>query len=284
MTSVDKLLQSPEDLTVRITRTLSDACRKADCLPETLADETFPSAVLLLLSPGFHYRQKSPCLILNKRSQRVKQPGDICCPGGSVSPLFDAGLAGLMALPGSSVKDWRRRTGGNPAHPAWFKALRILFAAGLRESFEEMRLNPFGVQLLGPLPPQQLVMFRRIIYPIAAWVPRQRRFRTNWEVEKIVSIPLTDLLSSGRYAAYRPHIASRLVKKFRRTTQDYPCFVFYDGRQREILWGATYRIIARFLDIVFDFRPPDMSTLPVIHGKLDAAYLTGAERRNGSKP
>ena len=42
---------------------------------------------------------------------------------------------------------------------------RLLFAASIRESFEEMGLNPFGVQFLGPLPPQRLVMFHREIFP-----------------------------------------------------------------------------------------------------------------------
>lgn len=64
--------------------------RLKECLPQTNAplapeDTAAPSCVLLLLGPQFSpnggpYR---PCLILNKRSERVRQPGDLCCPGAA---------------------------------------------------------------------------------------------------------------------------------------------------------------------------------------------------------
>jgi hypothetical protein len=47
-----------------------------------------------------------------------------------------------------------------------------------------------------------------------------------------------------------------------------------DGR-RELLWGATYRIIMNFLTSVMDFVPPDFSRLPVLAGRLKGSYITG---------
>ncbi len=64
-------------------------------------------------------------------------------------------------------------------------------------------MNPVGVSFLGPLPPQQLAMFQRIIYPMVCWVPRQKRFFPNWEVEKLVYIPLRKLLNPDNYALCR---------------------------------------------------------------------------------
>ena len=81
--------------------------------------------------------------------------------------------------------------------------MALLFATSLRESFEEMRLNPMGVKFLGPMPSTSLVMFRRVIYPLVGWLKRQKHFFPNWEVEKMVYIPLEELLRGERYACYR---------------------------------------------------------------------------------
>ena len=66
-----------------------------------------------------------------------------------------------------------------------------------------MRLNPLGIQFLGPLPSESLVMFHRVLYPMVGWIARQRHFFPNWEVEKIIRVPLEDLLQPENYACYR---------------------------------------------------------------------------------
>jgi len=138
---------------------------------------------------------------------------------------------------------------------------------------EEMRLNPLGITFLGPLPPQRLAMFHRVIYPMVGWIGRQRRFFPNWEVEKIVTIPLRNLLKRTDYARYRLRMGSALGIEAR--VKDFPCFVHRDGVERELLWGATYRIVMDFLEIVYGFSPPDVESLPVIRGTLNSNYLTG---------
>ena len=138
-----------------------------------------------------------------------------------------------------------------------------------------MRLNPFGVRFLGPLPPQSLVMFQRVIYPMVAWVQRQKRFFPNWEVDKIVYIPLRDLLNPANYRRYRLCIQTRANEQSSNLGQDYPCFRFQTDSDKEILWGATYRITTEFMEYIFGFKPPDLETLPVIEGILDQNYLTG---------
>jgi len=148
----------------------------------------------------------------------------------------------------------------------------------LRESLEEMRLNPLLVKFLGPLPPQRLEMFHRVIYPMAGWITGQKRFFPNWEVEKIVYIRLRDLLNEDRYACYRLQMETRQNSKGNGITQDFPCFLHQNRYEREVLWGATYRIITVFLELVFGFSPPPMENLPVIEGALADNYLTGTER------
>ena len=211
-----------------------------------------------------------PCLILNKRSVNVRQPGDLCCPGGRVSRRLDAGLATLLRLPMLPLARWHYWQHWRKTRPRDAKWLRFLLATGLRESVEEMRLNPFGLDFLGPLPAQPLVMFQRVIYPMVVWVLSQKRFYPNWEIEKIIYIPLRDLLNPARYARYRLRFEAQSTAP---QVNTFPCFRYEKENKAELLWGATYRITAVFLEYVFGFVPPDVNSLPEIHGRLSRAYL-----------
>ena len=229
------------------------------------------SAVLFLLGrqPGKTNSPGELCLILNKRSADVRQAGDLCCPGGRVSPRLDAGLAKLLRLPTLPLARWPFWTDWHEKQPQHARWLRLLLATGLRESVEEMRLNPFGLKFLGPLPPQKLVMFQRIIYPMVIWISQQKRFYPNWEVEKIVSIPLRDFFNPDQYARYHLRIETSSTGEYVNT---FPCFRYKKENETEILWGATYRIAMVFLKIVFGFSPPDLDSLPEIRGRLSRAY------------
>ena len=235
------------------------------------------SAVMLLLGgKGEECSGKiEPCLILNKRSDKVRQAGDLCCPGGGIEPRLDSCLAGLLKLPCSPLTAWPYWHQYRRTRPEKGRALALFLAAGLRESFEEMRLNPLGVKLLGPLPRQQLIMFKRAIYPIVGWVNRQKRFYPNWEVEAVVRIPLRSLFVPENYARYRLRFDSRAGETTPPVIDDYPCFCQPDGPRTEILWGATYRIVMAFMESVFGFKPPDMAGLPVVDGVLDDRYASG---------
>lgn len=235
------------------------------------------SSVLFLLGtqPGQDELTSGLNLILNKRSLKVKQPGDLCCPGGSISSRLDTFLARLLHLPGSPLTRWPYWSRWRMLHHRDANRLALLFATGLRESLEEMRLNPLGVRFLGPLPPQRLIMFDKVMYPMVCWVPRQKRFFPNWEVEKVVFIPIINLLDPNNYACYRLRVEMPHQGKNNPNTMDYPCFIHKYRDESEILWGATYRIAMVFLDVVYGFQPPDMESVPVVHGTLRESYLTG---------
>jgi len=130
-----------------------------------------------------------------------------------------------------------------------------------------------GVTFLGPMPSQDLRMFKRVLYPMVVWVNRQHRFLPNWEVEGIVRVPLRKLLEPDAYAVYRIRFQDPGQWTF---TRDFPCFRHEKGKEKEILWGVTYRIVMVFLDIVFDFKPPLPECLPVIQGAMNEHYLNGA--------
>lgn len=230
------------------------------------------SAVLFLLGKNAN---GDPCLILNKRSRQVPQPGDLCCPGGGISPALDSLLARGLNLPATPLARWPHRTWWWRYRKSDFPKLALLLAAGLREGLEEMRLNPFGVRFLGPMAAQQLVMFKRAIYPLVGWVNRQRRFYPNWEVDKIVRIPVSAFFESGNYARYRISFMSGTPGEPDMPFRDMPCFVHRNKGQDELLWGATYRITEAFLKTIFGYVPPAMGSLPVIHRRLDRDYIEG---------
>ncbi len=231
------------------------------------------SSVLFLL--GRHPHSSLPCLILTKRSLKVRQPGDLCCPGGSIARRRDTFLSNLLKLPFLPLGRWPHWKFWCQRNAQAAQTLAILLATALRESLEEMRLNPLGVRFLGLLPPQSLVMFDRVIYPLVAWVHRQQRFYPNWEVEKIVLIPLQELLRSENYARYRLNSGSDSNRKQTLHATDFPCFRHTYKGETEILWGATYQITCTFLKVIFDYSPPDWSALPIVNGTLVDNYLTG---------
>jgi len=231
------------------------------------------SAVLFLLGPGAYGK---PVLILNKRSRRVRQPGDLCCPGGGVQPTLDALLARCLRLPAPPLSRWSKGFWWRRYREKDWTKLALLLAAALREGFEEMRLNPLGVRFLGPMAAQRLVMFRRTIYPLVGWVPRQRLFFPNWEVEKIVRIPLANLFEADNYACCRISFQDTANGGPDIPYRDTPCFVHRGSGGEELLWGATYRLTERFLNTVFGYLPPAVSALPVVRMRLDHHYLGGS--------
>ena len=275
LNNIDRLLQDTAAFKQHIICRLEEHNSAASVFALDKADWRTVSAVLFLLGryPGKGRFSGQPCLILNKRSANVRQPGDLCCPGGRISPRLDVVLAAMLRLPMSPLvrwPHWQRWRRERPHQAGW---LRLLLATGLRESVEEMRLNPFGLIFLGPLMAQSLVLFNRVIYPMAIWVSGQTRFYPNWEVEKIVCIPLRDFFNPEKYARYRLRIENPSAGDILNT---FACFQHIKAGEAEILWGATYRITTGFLKRVFDFEPPDMHSLPEIHGRLGSSYLSRA--------
>lgn len=235
----------------------------------------YASAVLLLMGRNWLGDRFSddPHLILNKRSHLVRQPGDLCCPGGGIEMPWDLYISRLLRLPVWPL--WRywplKRTVAS-------QTLALMLATGLRESFEEMGLNPLTVRFLGPLPPQRLIMFNRVIYPMVGWIACQKRFRLNWEVASIATIPIRDLLKKQYYARYMLDMASTGGQDESGTVKEFPCFCVQNSLYGERLWGATYRIVMELLQSVFNFIPPPNEALPQVKGHLSRDYLTGTTR------
>ncbi len=270
------LLRNPRALREYISEALHERSQGGHDFPEDILRSPKISSVLFLLSGNCNGVAQEPCVVFNKRSFRVRQPGDLCFPGGRVAPRLDFFLSKVLKSPLSPLAQWRFWPQWRDRCVEQANRLSLLLATSLRESAEEMRLNPFGVTFLGPMPPEDLLMFRRILYPMVAWINRQKHFLPNWEVEKIVHIPLRELLHPDSYACYRLHFKGSGKTGDEGYTQDFPCVYHQNEREKEVLWGATFRIAMSFLKTVFGFTAPSMDSLPVIFKTLDERYLNGS--------
>jgi 8-oxo-dGTP pyrophosphatase MutT (NUDIX family) len=219
-----------------------------------------------------------PHLLLNKRSNLVKQPGDLCCPGGRVHPHVDTLLGYFLNLPFAPLARSRGWRVFSKQARSWRQSLSRFWACSLRESWEEMGLLPWRVEFLGMLPLDQLRLFKRTILPLVGWISEHRSFRPNWEVEKIVPVPISSLLEPSNYSVYVLHENIKGPNPLPQGQASFPCFVHRGTQGEEILWGATYRIVMSFLERVYDFDPPAAKHLRVTYGRLSSGYLTGKTR------
>lgn len=215
--------------------------------------------------------------LLSKRSENVQQPGDLCAPGGGIHPFIDSLSEMLLQfglLPGVRGPALERaRSRGKQTYE------KILFLLGnaLRESWEELRLSPFNVEFLGPLPTYCLQSRRWIIFPLVGRVKRSWKARFSWEVDKIVSIPLELFFQPENYGVYSLEVPEKLVAQGIPNPWEFPCLIHREDEEEEILWGATFKVIQTFFKIVFDFSFPPAETGRVIHRPLASNYLTGRQ-------
>ena len=217
-------------------------------------------------------RHDEVVLQLIKRSAAVTQGGDISAPGGMLSPRIDGFLKSLLmlgvipALRGDARRNVRKKG------PREYSAVALFLANALRESWEEIHLNPCNVEFLGALPTQNLILFTRTIFPLVGKVKRQWAFRPNAEVDKVIEIPLHAFFNAENYGIYCIHSNTNGEESY----FESPCFICRDeDGVEEILWGATLRIVTQFLEYTFDFQAPVAHATRMVKKTLYPEYMTG---------
>lgn len=148
----------------------------------------------------------------------------------------------------------------------------MYWACCLRESWEELGLRPWRVEFLGLLPVYHLSLFNRKILPMVGWTSGTVDFRPNWEVSRIVRIPIPSLLRPESYAVYSLRLEGGRPYPDGLEQPHFPCFIHRDHEGQEVLWGATYHIVLSFLERVFGFQPPPASGRWIIQGVLPETY------------
>lgn len=114
-----------------------------------------------------------------------------------------------------------------------------LKATALRESWEEIGLKPEHAETIGELDDEFTTTSNYIMTPFVGIMPWPYEFTLNrFEVEKIVTVPLTVLLD--------PSNMSEATE-----TLDGNSILSYSYRyQGEVIWGATARILYKFLELL----------------------------------
>jgi 8-oxo-dGTP pyrophosphatase MutT (NUDIX family) len=113
--------------------------------------------------------------------------------------------------------------------------------AALRESYEEIGIDPADVRVLGRLD-QVTAAADFVVTPFVGIIPTPYEFRLNpVETAAVFFVPIAALLEPQRVT-----IADR------RSSHGEPVYHFdFDGWD---IWGATARIIVQFLDLVYGYK------------------------------
>ena len=243
-------------------------------------DPHLQAGVLLLL----YFRENKPLgneiegeffFRLIRRSHRVAQAGDLACPGGMLHAKWDLPLkklitSGLIPLLRNKAGRHARRRDSRTYH-----AVALFLANAAREAWEEIRLNPFRLLFLGPLPSYSLHLFPRTIFPLVGFVNSGHSFRPNYEVERLVDIPVQAFFQQENYGTLTTTTDSGL-RPSGNSSEALPCLTYRDPVGREnVLWGATFFIIESFFKIVFDFQIPQAQTGFAVNKTIDAHYVSG---------
>lgn len=114
-----------------------------------------------------------------------------------------------------------------------------LLATALRETWEEVGIDPADVEALGELDDFYSV-HNYLVTPFVGIFPANYPLKINrWEIDKIIEVPIAHLL--------RPEIFR--VEDWSWKGRTHPvCFYTYGEDE---IWGLTAAILKQFLDIVF---------------------------------
>ncbi len=177
--------------------------------PRTLvAPSLTPAGVLLLL----YWKDGEYCVNFNVRTSQVEHhKGEVSFPGGRKNP-------------------------GDPD----------LLATALRETHEEIGVDPRHVSVLGALD-QDSTRTGYLVAPFVGAIPPLYAFRTSRiEVAEVLEVPVSHLLNPGFTRPREQSVGGELIRY-----RDYE----YNGN---VIFGLTARILTGFLDLAGHVLAPGM--------------------------
>jgi 8-oxo-dGTP pyrophosphatase MutT (NUDIX family) len=167
---------------------------------EYMKKKAIPSAVLILLFPN----NNTFNFILTLRSQRVEtHKGQISLPGGA------------------QEQD------------------ESLEKTALRETEEEIGVSPETIELIGRLSTLYVPFSGFDIHPYVGWATEMPEINISVEeVDKIISVPVTELIDSNNLRIKNTSLRGIPVK------------MPYFNLKNEIVWGATSMILSEFKQLI----------------------------------
>ncbi|HRY34101.1 MAG TPA: CoA pyrophosphatase [Bacteroidales bacterium] len=141
-------------------------------------------------------------------------------------PEYDGVHSGQIAFPGGKMEEGDEN----------------ITATALRESQEEVGLNPDKVRILGALTPLYVPPSGYLVHPVIACLEKKPVFRPDpSEVAGIIEIPLK--------VFFRHETLCEKTVRVKDWSSSVPCY-FID---QQIIWGATAMIISEFLELIRPF-------------------------------
>jgi 8-oxo-dGTP pyrophosphatase MutT (NUDIX family) len=115
-------------------------------------------------------------------------------------------------------------------------------AGALRETEEEIGVPPRDVDILGGLDDHEAAVSGFLVSPFVAVLPYPARLRVSTdEVRAVLVVSLRTLLDPRNVR----------TELYRRPRGDSVVMYYYQAGA-DVIWGFTGRIVARFLEVVFD--------------------------------
>jgi len=176
--------------------------------------------------------------ILSQR-QKVRVEASWKHPSGVLIPIYvEDGRYGIVLTRRSHLVHYHK---GEIAFPGggYHPSDGSLRQTALRESYEEIGLDPGQVEILGELDDTPTRVSGFIITPFVGLIPAGYPFKaSDYEIGEVINIPVDDLLFKESCQTDPPALLDgNLVKQYVFTYQD-----------KQVV-GATARILKQFLEI-----------------------------------
>jgi 8-oxo-dGTP pyrophosphatase MutT (NUDIX family) len=114
-----------------------------------------------------------------------------------------------------------------------------LLTTALRETQEEIGIEPGDVEVIGTLDDTVTVTSRHVVRPFVGFVPHPYPCRLDpFEIERLIHLPILPLLSG---APFREEVWER---------DGQPVVVYFYEYAGDTIWGLTARILKQFVETV----------------------------------
>jgi 8-oxo-dGTP pyrophosphatase MutT (NUDIX family) len=157
---------------------------------------------------------------------------------------------------------WLRSHSGQVAFPGGrVEPGETLVEAALRESQEEVGLDPSSVEVVGRLSRMHTISSGAGIFPFVGVLPGRPALEANPdEVDRVFDVPLGELMADGVFHEEIWGLAET----------ERPIYFF--DLAGETVWGATARMLYELLLLVIGRRPPPMpAPVPGLGGAIPPA-------------
>ena len=182
-------------------------------------EKNVPTPTAAILIPIVRDKDE-PALLMEVRSLNVRQPGEVCFPGGHIEA-------------GETCMD-----------------------AALRETYEELGIRPSSVNVLPGMEPEWH-REKKYVYPVLAEIdpfePESLLLRQE-EVSEVFTMPFSWLLSHepAVYDISDPESEKLpvILRQYLRNYQRGPNTTYYWAYERYGIWGLTAMFLVRFRDML----------------------------------